>query len=517
MHEEITSAHRIRWQTPVIIVACAVTVIAFLHFSERVESYIAAYSISFLIVLTVVAVLVWFVRSPGFTRRTRRRVTLSFLAIIVFSAAAVKLTTRREGVINGIGFPRLVWRWSSRADADLPVIAASHQPVDLTTTTAHDFPEFLGPGRHNAVDGVPISHDWSKPPKLLWHRRVGLGWSSFAVVGDFAVTQEQRGESELVVCYDIVTGEPRWSHAHDHTRFVDSQGGDGPRATPTIVGGRVYVMGATGILDCLDGATGNLIWSVNVILNPDRNFGWGKSCSPLIVDDLVIVTGGKGGPSVLAYHTADGSPVWSFGTESCGYASPILATLAGTPQTVTINAGSVTSHDPADGRQLWRFTWPGSMPKNIQPIPLDGERLLLSAGYGLGTLVLIVQSDNGTLSVSPIWTSRHLKPKLTNDVISGNYVYGLDDPGVLTSLDLSTGQRMWRDGAYGFGQLLRVGDVILVECESGEVALIDPRPDALHELGRFTALQSRTWSGPALSGHRLLVRNDREAACYELP
>jgi outer membrane protein assembly factor BamB len=276
-------------------------------------------------------------------------------------------------------------------------------------------------------------------------------------------------------------------------------------------------MGGTGILDCLDGATGNEVWSQNVIPDASHNVVCGKSCSPLIVDDLVIVTGGRDGPSLLAYHKNDGSHAWSNGNETPGYASPVLATLAGARQIITVNVASVTAHDPVDGRVLWRYAWPGSMPKAIQPIPLDNERLLLSAGYGLGTLVLKLQSVNGSISASPIWSSRHLKPKLTNDVVSGNYVYGLDDPGVLTCLDLSTGKRMWRDGSYGFGQLLRVADLILVECESGEVALLDPRPDALHEIGRFAALQNRTWSGPALSGHYLLVRNDQEAACYELP
>ena len=121
------------------------------------------------------------------------------------------------------------------------------------------------------------------------------------------------------------------------------------------------------------------------------------------------------------------------------------------------------------------------------------------------------------LSVSPVWTSHHLKPKLSNNVVRGNYVYGLDDPGVLTCLDLATGKRMWRDGSYGFGQLLLVDDLLIVECESGEVALVEPNPNGLREIARFQALQSRTWSSPAPVGHRLLVRNDQEAACFELP
>lgn len=389
--------------------------------------------------------------------------------------------------------------------------------MDLAATTANDFPEFLGPGRRNAITGVSLSRDWSKPPRMLWRQPIGIGWSSFAVVGSSAITIEQRGNQELVVCYDVQTGKPQWAHSHENARFTDSQGGDGPRSTPTISGGRVYAMGATGILDGLDGATGNAIWSHNVLSDPDRNLSFGKSCSPLIVDDMVVVTGGPGGPSLLAYRATDGSRLWSAGTESSAYASPILATLAGARQIITVNAASITAHDPADGHVLWRFNWPGSMPKTIQPIALDGDRLLISAGYGLGTTMLKVASDGTTFSVSPLWTSRHLKPKLSNNVVHGDFVYGLDDPGVLTCLNLSTGKRAWRDGSYGFGQLLLVDDLILVECESGQIALVEASSDALHELGRFTALQSRTWSCPALAGHLLLVRSDHEAACYELP
>jgi outer membrane protein assembly factor BamB len=511
------SLPKISWRIPMIVGVVAATIIGIVHVSERIESYVAAYLIPCIVLLAAFSILIWFRQSPGFRETTRRRGTWIFVGSVLLVAGVGKLAARREGVISGVGFPRLVWRWSPRLGDDLPPIAVSHQTVDLSTTTSDDFPEFLGPGRRNAVEGVVLSRDWSKPPRLLWQKPIGLGWSSFAVVGSSAITQEQRGDSELVVCYDLATGNPVWSHSHDHTRFVDSQGGDGPRATPTISGGRVYAMGATGILDCLDGATGNSIWSQAVLPSPENNVVWGKSCSPLIVDDLVTVTGGRNGPTLIAYHKNDGSLAWSNGTDTPAYASPMLATLAGIRQIVTMNVGGVTAHDPADGRLLWRFDWPNRMPKNVQPIAVDADHLLLSAGYSMGSLVLQLEPSNGAIKTSTIWTSRHLRPKFSNSVIYKNCVYGIDDPPAMTCLELSTGKRMWRDGSYGFGQLLRVGNLMLVECESGEVALVDPQPDALHELGRFKALKDRTWSGPALVGHRLLVRNDQEAACYELP
>src|SRR5207245_7130362 len=138
-------------------------------------------------------------------------------------------------------------------------------------------------------------------------------------------------------------------------------------------------------------------------------------------------------------------------------------------------------HDPRNGRVLWRYDWPGSMPKDINPIAIDADHVLISAGYGLGTTLLAVQSNGGALSVSPVWTSRQLKPKFANDAIRGNYVFGLDD-GVLTCLDLSTAKRKWRDGRYGFGEILLVDDLLLVQTEPGDVALVEATPDEFREL-----------------------------------
>jgi outer membrane protein assembly factor BamB len=332
------------------------------------------------------------------------------------------------------------------------------------------------------------------------------------------VTQEQRGTTEAIVCYETATGKVCWIHPNPHARFSEWQGGDGPRATPTITGGRVYAMGATGILDCLDGTTGNVIWSQNVLAETStHNLTYGKTCSPLVTDELVIVTGGGGGPSLIAYHKLDGLLAWKAGDETPGYASAVPATIGGIKEILTINSQSVAGHALSEGHLLWRFDWPGGMPKVPQPMPLGQDRLLISAGYGLGTYLLQVKTDaDGRQSVESIWDTRHLKPKMSNFVVHQNFVYGLDD-AILTCLDLTTGKRMWRGDSYGFGQLLLVDDLLLIQAESGEVALVEASPAGFHELGRFQAISGKTWNNPALSGHKLLVRNDHEAACFELP
>ena len=204
------------------------------------------------------------------------------------------------------------------------------------------------------------------PPKTIWRQPIGLGWSAFAVSGRHAVTQEQRREDELIVCYELQTGHALWAHTN-HVRFSEMLGGDGPRATPTIHRGLVYAMGASGILDCLDEATGRLIWTRDVLReNHLSNLTWGKSCSPLLAHDLVVVTGGEQREkTLLAYEAATGKSVWQAGRDRASYCSPLLASVAGREQILMVNGHSVTGHDPRVGKSCGNTRGPRSTPKPL--------------------------------------------------------------------------------------------------------------------------------------------------------
>ena len=332
------------------------------------------------------------------------------------------------------------------------------------------------------------------------------------------MTQEQRGQDELVVAYDFATGRPRWSHS-DAARYENVVAGVGPRATPTIAEGRVFALGATGILNALDLATGRLLWSHRTV---EENGGapamWGKAGSPLVSSGRVIVSvGGTEGRGLVAYDAQTGEPVWAGGHDGASYSSPALVTLAGRLQVIVFNDASVAGHDPNTGALLWEQPWPPEQPNVAQPLALGGDRVLVSAGYGVGSKVFGFASDDSTdLRAHLVWESPRLKSKFANLILHDGFVYGLDD-GVLTCLDPATGERRWKGGRYGHGQLLLVGGLLLVQTEEGEAVLLDPAPDAPHELTRFQVLDGKTWNPPALVGSRLLVRNDREAALYELP
>ncbi len=259
-----------------------------------------------------------------------------------------------------------------------------------------DVPQFFGPNRDGIVKNAKLDRDWkTAAPKQLWRQPIGAGWSAFAVVGGRAFTQEQRGESECVTCYDVLTGRLIWTHANA-AHFNQWQSGDGPHATPSVYRGRVFAMGATGILNCLDADTGRNLWAHNVLAeNNLPNLVWGVSVSPLVFDDMVIVTGGlTNGPSVLEYRQTDGKPLWHAGTDKASYASPILATFAGRRVVLSCNAASLTAHDPATGEILLDYPWTDDKwPKASQPVVLEGDRVFLSSGYGAGCMMLECQGE----------------------------------------------------------------------------------------------------------------------------
>lgn len=413
----------------------------------------------------------------------------------------------------------------------------------------HDYPRFLGDGPWAEASGPALATDWTaSPPEELWRVPVGAGWSSFAIYGPYAITQEQRGVDELVVCRATATGEVAWSHADvvrfDPEDFAGQMGRAGPRATPTIVGERVYTQGATGLVNCLDALTGEVVWRVDTV----EAFGvdvpvWGKSGSPLFVAaageagaDLVVVN--VGAPtgateesydaSLVAFDAATGEVVWKIGWRQTSYASPALVTLHGERVVLQTSDDVLTGHAVADGRQLFEAPWPGqsdNMPSCSQPIPVGRDQLLMTKGYGHGSSLLGVEREADGWSINPLWAppvQPVLQTKYSNVVVRDGYAYGLNGT-ILQCVDIETGQIAWRKRrrpSFDFGQVLLAGAQLLVMTEkSGEVVMVDADPERYRERGALQALEEGEvcWNNPALAGDLLLVRNAVEAAAYRLP
>jgi outer membrane protein assembly factor BamB len=457
------------------------------------------------------------------------------IAGVVAAIAACCLMLRVDRV-SGHLVPKLVWRWAPKADQLLDAAqAVTSEEVDLRTTTRGDFPQFLGPHRDLVVKGMWLRRDWAAHgPRQVWRQPIGAAWSGFSAVNGYATTMEQRGEDELVTCYEVTTGRLRWVHGV-RARYDTVTGGVGPRCTPTIDDGRVYALGATGVLRCLDGRQGTLVWSDDLLrrfgATPEedvRAVAWGRSASPLVVDNLVIVPlgGPKGGPyqSLAAYDKKTGELVWTGGATQISYASPSLVELCGVRQVLIVNESTVSAHRLEDGQVLWSWEWPGGSTSNAtvsQAVAVAANRVLLSKAYGVGAaLIELTRLPDGQWQVSQVWKRpQFLRTKFTNVAQRDGCAFGLSD-GMLECIQLDdAGTRRWkfRRGDYGPGQILMVEDVILVQAECGDVVMVEANAQDLVELGRFPALSDQTWNNLCLYDHFLLVRNSVEAACYDLP
>jgi outer membrane protein assembly factor BamB len=459
------------------------------------------------------ALVTWAVATRRFSDGLRR---VSLVVAIVLACGV--FTLLRTGGITGDADSDLHWRWSKTPEERLLAQAANEPAAPASApaaaTTGADWPGFRGAERDSIVRGVRIKTDWAQsPPVELWRRPVGPGWSSFAVRGERFYTQEQRGEDELVTCYDAATGKPVWTH-RDKARFYESNGGAGPRGTPTLNDGRVYTLGATGILNALKADDGSVVWSRNAASDTQVKVpGWGFSGSPLVLDDIVVIAAAG---TLAAYDRATGEPRWVGPKADCCYSSPHRATIGGVTQIVLMNGGGAIGVAPSDGKLLWQHPLPTGG-RIVQPALTAEGDLLLSVGEGSDLYRVAVAQGAGGWTVQERWTSEGLKPYFSDFVVHKGHAYGFD-AGKIASINLGDGVRKWAGGSYGSGQLVLLPDqdVLLLVSEQGSLALVGATPDGFKELARFPAIKGKTWNHPVLAGDVLLVRNAEEMAAFRL-
>jgi outer membrane protein assembly factor BamB len=445
------------------------------------------------------------------------------LVIMMILCTGVFTALRVDGVYGSLA-PVLAWRWDPVA-GELPaeLIEVPDRPAEKAVLPAEagpqDWPGFRGPARDNRVAGVTFATNWTNnPPREVWRRPVGAAWSSFAVVGDYVFTQEQRGDDECVVCYKAASGEEVWVN-RVAVRFDNEMGG-GPRATPTFDRGKLYTFGATGILQCLDASTGTTVWQVDVLADTDAEVPqWGYAGSPLVAEDLVIVFAGAGeGKGVAAYDRVSGNLTWCSGDGSHAYCSGHFAQVAGVPQVLMNSDVGVQSFVPESGEVLWEHRWhTKSNPRCIQPLFPDANSVLIGTAGGQGTRLLTVDQQEGSWRVEEQWTSKRLRPYFNDFVYHEGHCYGYDGKRFIC-MDARTGERRWRGSNYG-GQVLLVSDMamLLLLTEKGDVVLVDATAEGFHEVAGMKALENKTWNHPVVANGKLFVRNDREAACFDLP
>ncbi len=475
---------------------------------------------------------------------------LLLVPIVVIGLTAILATLFRFEGFSGEMVPDFKPRfWSVNQPERIPITPGSTDsltPLDPSekTIAAEASTGFLGNSRNGFISKrhFSVPGDASEV-ELLWKQGIGEGWSGVAVTSDRAITLEQRDKTESLTCYRLGDGALLWAVSHQ-ARHEHPLGGIGPRSTPTIMGERVYAIGATGKLWCIDIKSGEEVWSDDLLklagwnqAQSETAIAWGRAASPLLVDGLCVVPFGgpsdpaipssdlaKAGRGLIAFDAASGEIRWSAGDDQISYASPMLLTLAGQRQIVIVNESTVSGHRIEDGKSLWSFEWPGqsNAGANCSSVVLAGEnRFLVGKGYGGGSALVEVTADtDGELIAKSVWQSgRVLKTKFADTVAIGDTAYALSN-GSLEAVAIADGEQRWqqpRRERSGQGQILVVEDTIVVQDEAGDVLFVQLDEDQYQLELRLPALNSKTWNVPTIAGRHLIVRNDRDVICFLLP
>ena len=379
------------------------------------------------------------------------------------------------------------------------------------------WPQWLGPDR-NGIS--PETGLFGPEPSFeeSWRVQAGKGFSGLSIVGNRIYTMYIHDQAEYAVCLDAGNGEVLWRTRTDGM-LVERQGGDGPRATPTVDGGTVYVFSAHGKLHALDSQTGAQQWSRDLV----REFGskrprWGFCPSPLVAGDLVLIeAGGKRGHSLIAFDKTSGEVAWATGSDNPGYSSPIAATIGQTRQAVFFTGYGLVAVAPQHGRVLWKHPWTTSHDVNAAtPVFIPPNRFFISSGYGTGGTVVEVAATDGRYQVAEVWRNKNMKNHFATSIYYQGHLYGFDN-AILKCIDAETGAEKWKTRGYGKGTLIAADGHLVVLGERGNLGVAEATPVGFVEKAKTQVFgRSKCWTVPSLVAGRLYLRNESEIVCINV-
>ncbi len=394
---------------------------------------------------------------------------------------------------------------------------------------AADWPQYRGPDQ-TGQSAEKAEVVWPPAgPKVVWKVPTPLGFSSFAVNGGQAFTLIIRDGQEVCVALDAATGKDLWTAplgagkypSGGDTGAPDNKGGDGPRSTPTVNDGRVYVLDQNIVLYALNAADGKKIWTRDVMQeHAGRNISWNCAASPVIDGDLVFVAGGGPGESLLAFHKKTGQLVWKSQDEVMTHSTPLVATLLGERQVIFFMKSGLVAVSVKDGKLLWRFAHPFNVSTAITPVAA-GDIVYCSAGYGIGGAACRIAKEGTGFKATELWRiegNNLVANHWSTPVCKDGYLYGMFSfkkfgSGPLKCVELATGKILWEKPGFGQGNVILVGDKLVALADEGQLVIVEATPAAYRELCRCQAVTGKCWSTPAFSDGRIYVRSTKEGAC----
>lgn len=400
--------------------------------------------------------------------------------------------------------PALAAPGGSRSAAMEPIVAGGR-----------DWPQYRGVEGAGVARGVELAPSWPEggPPEVF-RRPIGSGFAGVAAVGGRLYTMAAEGDQEVLLALDAANGETAWQVPLGE-RFV-SDLGDGPRATPTVVGDTVYAVSAKVRLVAVATADGSVRWSRDFPAELGAAVPrFGFSPSPLVLGDLLIleVGGSAEGQAIVALDRHTGETRWTADSGPAGAGTPILVELAGVPQLVFHRRPDLVSLS-LDGEVLWRH--PSALDAIVMPVALAGDRLFVSsATMGRGGVMLRVAKGDAGWQVSEEWVQGRMRNHFNTAVHWDGVLYGFDN-ATLRAVDAADGTLLWAARGFGKGSVLAADGKLVVYGDDGTLALVDASREAYVERGRFQATEGRSWTSPTLAGNLLVVRDHDEIAAFDV-
>ena len=387
------------------------------------------------------------------------------------------------------------------------------------------WPQFLGPQRNGISSESGLMKSWpTDGPKVVWRVSGGVGMSGLAIDQDRLVTMLQRGGKQYVVSLDAQTGKSQWE-AQVGPEYKN-QMGNGPRATPTIVGDLVYTFSGEGVLMATRLADGEIVWRHDTVTElKGKVTDYGMACSPLVVDELVIVTVGAPRATVVAYDRTTGELAWQVGSDKNGYSSPAVLKVGGRDQIVAYTGNSVLGIAPTTGQQLWRYPYVTDYDCNIAtPLEYQG-RVFISSGENHGSVLLSLTADGDFFDAEEVWKSHGSSSVMRNEwqtsILLDGHLYGMDNVGSagpvthLNCVNIATGERVWQKTRFGKGNLIAADGKLFISTMKGELVVVQATPDEYKEIGRGVVIGT-TRQAPALAAGLLYLRDDQEIVCLDV-
>jgi outer membrane protein assembly factor BamB len=400
----------------------------------------------------------------------------------------------------------------------LALVAAAGFPAQAPTGT--DWPQWRGPERTGLSKETGLLKQWPAggPPRVWTISNLGAGYGSVAISGDRIYVQSRIGRQSTVASLNRADGKMIWSKALGSAG--DNDRGPGPRSTPTVDGDRVYVLTENGDLAALKTADGSALWQLNILRDfGGRNISWDISESPLVDGNMLIVTPGGRGASVVALDKMSGKPIWTSKelSDQAGYASVIAADVQGVRTLMTLTAGAGVGLRASDGKLMWRYPRVANSTANIATPIFYDNKVFYTSDYDTGGALLGLKAQGGSVAAQEIYFTREMKNHHGGVVLVNGYLYGFNS-SILACLDFATGKIMWRDRSVGKGSLAYADGNLYILSESNVVGLAAASPNGYEEKGRFQIADQGwpSWAHPVVSGGRLYIRNQTTLTAYDV-